>query len=228
MELTAAQRRIVFAVVVFALAGLGVYVFTSAGHGTDGSGAAGHHAAGQGAGGTGTGGQGTPPASTQPAASPSVSSSSSPAGAAPTDTRNPDIYQWLPFTKAGLASAASVAVRFGAAYGTFSYTEKAPAYVASMRGLVTQQLSGQISAAYSAPGVASLRASRKQVSAGSARITSLRAFGSSSVTFIVAVTEQITATKNSGPLTTSYAVTLTGGDTSWRVSGLEYEGAGNS
>jgi hypothetical protein len=226
MELTAAQRRIVFAVVVFALAGLGVYVFTSAGHGTAGSGTAGHHAAGSGTG--GAGGQGTPPVSTPPAASPSASSSSSPAGAAPTDTRNPDIYQWLPFTKAGLASAASVAVRFGAAYGTFSYTEKTPAYVASMRSLVTQQLSGQISAAYSAPGVASLRASRKQVSAGSARITSLRAFGPSSVTFIVAVTEQITATKNSGPLTTSYAVTLTGGDTSWQVSGLEYEGAGNS
>jgi hypothetical protein len=226
MELTTAQRRIVFVLVVLVLAGLGVYVFTSAGRGTAGSGAAGRHAAGQGSGGQGTGGQGVPPST--PPASPSASASSSPAQTAPTDTRAPDIYQWLPFTKAGLAGAASVAVRFGAAYGTFSYTEKTSAYIASMRSLITPQLAGQISAAYAAPGVASLRASRKQVSAGSARITSLRAFGSSSLTFIVAVTEQITAKKNSGPLTTSYAVTLTGGDTSWQVSGLEYEGAGNS
>lgn len=219
MELTAAQRKITFALVVFALAGLGVYLFISTGHGPAGGGAASHRPAGQGA-----GGQAGPPASAPPSASTPLSSPTATAPALGT----PDIYQWLPFTKAGLASAASAAVKFGTAYGTFSYTEKTSAYIASMRSLVTPQLAGQISAAYAAPGVASLRASRKQVSAGSARITSLRAFGPSSLTFIVSVTEQITATRDSGPQTTSYAVTLTGGDTSWQVSGLEYESAGNS
>ncbi len=224
MELTAAQRRIVFALVVLVLAGLGVYLFTTTGHGTAASGAAHGGAAGQGGG----GGAAAPPASTPPATStPVTSPPASPTVTTPTASRAPDIYQWLPFTKSGLASAASVAVKFGAAYGTFSYTEKTTAYAGSMRSLITPQLSGQISAAYAAPGVASLRARRKQVSAGSARITSLRAYGPSSLTFIVSVTEQITATKGSGRLTTSYAVTLTGGDTSWLVSGLEYEGAGN-
>jgi hypothetical protein len=223
MELTAAQRRIVFALVVLVLAGLGVYLFTTTGHGTAASGAAHGGAAGQGG-----GGAAAPPASTPPATSaPVTSPAAAPTVTTPTASRAPDIYQWLPFTKSGLASAASVAVKFGTAYGTFSYTEKTTAYVGSMRSLITPQLSGQISAAYAAPGVASLRARRKQVSAGSARITSLRAYGPSSLTFIVSVTEQITATKGSGRLTTSYAVTLTGGDTSWQVSGLEYEGAGN-
>ncbi|HEY1644480.1 MAG TPA: hypothetical protein VGG35_27700 [Streptosporangiaceae bacterium] len=223
MELTAAQRRIVFALVVLVLAGLGAYLLTTTGHRTAASRAAQGGPAGQGA-----GGAAAPPASTPPAASaPVTSPPASPTVTTPTATRAPDIYQWLPFSKSGLASAASVAVKFGAAYGTFSYTEKTTAYVGSMRSLITPQLSGQISAAYAAPGVASLRARRKQVSAGSARITSLRAYGPSSLTFIVSVTEQITATKGGGPLTTSYAVTLTGGDTSWQVSGLEYEGAGN-
>jgi hypothetical protein len=222
MELTAAQRRIVFALVVLVLAGLGVYLFTTTGHGTAASGAA------RGGAGQGGGGAAAPPASTPPPTSaPVTSPPASPTVTTPTASRAPDIYQWLPFTRSGLASAASVAVKFGTAYGTFSYTEKTTAYVGSMRTLITPQLSGQISAAYAAPGVASLRARRKQVSAGSARIASLRAYGPSSLTFIVSVTEQITATKGSGPLTTSYAVTLTGGDSSWQVSGLEYEGAGN-
>jgi hypothetical protein len=222
MELTAAQRRIVFALVVLVLAGLGAYLLTTTGHRTAASGAAHGSGAGQGAGGA------APPASTPPAASaPVTSPPASPTATTPADSRAPDIYQWLPFTRSGLASAAAVAVKFGTAYGTFSYTEKTTAYVGSMRSLITSQLSGQISAAYAAPGVATLRARRKQVSAGSARITSLRAYGPSSLTFVVSVTEQITATKGSGPLTTSYAVTLTGGDTSWQVSGLEYEGAGN-
>jgi hypothetical protein len=224
MELTAAQRRIVFALVVLVLAGLGVYLFTTNGHGTAASGTTSGGAAGQGG-----GAAAAPPASTPPATSaPVTSPPASPTATTPTASRAPDIYQWLPFTKSGLASAAAVAVKFGTAYGTFSYTEKTAAYVGSMRSLITPQLSGQLSAAYAAPGVATLRARRKQVSAGSARITSLRAYGPSSLTFIVSVTEQITATSGSGPLTTSYAVTLTGGDTSWQVSGLEYEGSGNS
>jgi nucleoid-associated protein YgaU len=148
--------------------------------------------------------------------------------ATPTVTQAPDIYQWLPFTKAGLSSAATVVLRFGDAYGTFSYTENAAAYVKAMQSLVTSQLAAQIAAAYATPGVAHVRTSQKQVSAGTASITSLRAYGPDSLTFVVAVTEKITATKDGGPSTTSYAVTVTGGDTSWQVSGVELASAGNS
>jgi hypothetical protein len=223
MELSAAQRKIAFVLVVFVLAGLGGYLFLSTGHRAAG-GTASHGSAGQSA-----GGQAAPPASPPVSSSPaSASPSASPTATAPVAAGLPDIYQWLPFTKAGLARAATVAIKFGDAYGTFSYTEKTSAYIATMRNLITPQLSGQLAAAYAAPGVASMRTSRKQVSTGSATITSLRAFGPSSLTFIVSVTEQISATRGSGPLTTNFAFTLTGGDTSWQVSGLEYEGAGNS
>jgi hypothetical protein len=220
MELSTAQRRLVFAVIVLVLAGLGVYLLDSAESGssqasTGPTASPSHHRA---------------PASTPPASPPPTASDTSPAAGSPSagPSQPPDIYQWLPFSKAGLASAASVTTRFGEAYGTFSYTEKTSTYVATMRALISPDLAGQIAAAYSAPGVASLRSSRKQVSVGSAAITSMRAFGPSSITFVVAVTEKVTATKDGGSSTTSYAVTVTGGGTNWQVSGIEYQSQGQS
>ena len=200
---------------VFVLAGLGAYLLTTARHQASHPAAAPtRHAA--------------PPPSTPPATSPQPTASAAPTpSSSPVSTKVPDIYQWLPFTKPGLDSAATTAVRFGDAYGTFSYTEKAPAYVATMHGLISDQLSAQISAAYSAPGVASLRTSRKQVSTATASITSLRAFGPSSLTFVLSITEHVTATRDGGSKTTSYAVTLTGGDSKWQVSDIELASSGN-
>lgn len=219
MELSALQRKLVFAVIVFVLAGLGVYLLNSAESGpsqasTGPTRSPSHH----------------PQPSTTPASpSPTASDTSPPAGAPSAGpSQTPDIYQWLPFSKAGLASAASVTTRFGVAYATFSYTEKTSTYIASMRGLISPDLSGQIAAAYSTPGVAHVRTSRKQVSTGSASITSMRAFGPSSITFVVAITEKLTATKGGGPSTTSYAVTVTGGGTNWQVTGIEYQSQGQS
>lgn len=211
------QRRLIFAVIVFALAGLGVYLLDSAESGSSASPVATrppahHHTS-------------APPASPTPTASstsPAPGSSSAPPG------QVPDIYQWLPFSKAGLASAASVTTRFGAAYGTFSYTEKTTTYIASMHNLISTDLAGQIAAAYSAPGVVRLRASHKQVSVGSADITSIRAFGPNSITFLVNVTEKVTANSGGGPKTTGYAVTVTGAGTNWQVSGIELSTVGQS
>jgi hypothetical protein len=220
MELSAAQRRIAFALVVFALAGLGVYLFTSAGRGTAQQGAASASRRGSLPPSQGSS-QGSSQAPSQPPASASATPSVS-------TTQAPDIYRWLPFTPAGLSTAAAVAVRFGDAYGTFSYTESAAAYVATMRNLVSDQLAQLISAGYSTLGVAAMRKSEKQVSVASASITSLRAYGPTSLTFTVAITEQISATRNSGQNTVSYAVTVTGGDTSWQVTDIEAASAGNS
>ncbi|HEX3490219.1 MAG TPA: hypothetical protein VHU92_12775 [Streptosporangiaceae bacterium] len=218
MELSTVQRRLVFAVIVFALAGLGVYLLDSAESGSSASPVASrppshHHRASP------------PPASPTPAGS---STSPAPGSSSAAPGQVPDIYQWLPFSKAGLASAASVTTRFGAAYGTFTYTEKTSTYIASMQSLISPDLAGQIAAAYSAPGVARLRVSRKQVSVGSADITSIRAFGPNSITFLVNVTEKVTANKDGGPNKTGYAVTVTGGGTSWQVSGIELGTVGNS
>ena len=96
-----------------------------------------------------------------------------------------NIYSWLPFTQQGLADAAAVTVKFLVDYNTYSYTESAAGYVGTMNGLITGQLATTLRGLYATPGVAKIRTSQKQVSTGTAVINSLRAFGPSSLTFIV-------------------------------------------
>jgi hypothetical protein len=211
MELSPAQRKLTFALVVLALVALAVYLFVSrSGPAPPAAAAHASHPARRAA--------PAGPAVTEPPAS------SPPAGSAV--TQNSDIFQLVPFTAAGLASGEKIADQFGAAYGTYSYTESTAAYVASMQRLVSPQLSQQIAEAYSTPGVAGQRTSQRQVATATAQVTSLRAFGSNSLTFVITVTQQVTATKGGGTKTAGYAVTLTGGDTTWQVTDIELQNAG--
>jgi hypothetical protein len=211
MELSPVQRKLTFALVVLALVALGVYLFVSRGSGPAPAAA---HA--------------SRPARTTAPAAPAVSAppATASAPASPAVTQNSDIFQLVPFTPAGLASGEKIADQFGAAYGTYSYTESAAAYVRSMSTLVSPQLSQQIAAAYSTPGVAGQRTSQRQVATATAQVASLRAFGQSSLTFVITVTQHLTATKGGGTKTAGYAVTLTGGDTTWQVTDIELQNAG--
>ncbi len=211
MDLNAAQRKAVFGLIVVALAGLGVYMFLPGARGSHGSG----HAAP------------APAQSAAPHATPSPAPGPTPTQAAASSSA-PDIYQWLPFTQSQLGTAASVVTQFADAYGTWSYTQNATAYVASMRNLITPELSPVIAQGYSVPGVATERSARKQVSAGSAAIDALRAFGSSSITFVVTVTERVTSTAGQSQQSTQYAVTVVNSGGSWQVNDIELASAGNS
>jgi len=211
MDLNAGQRKAVFGLIVVVLAGLGVYMFVSRAHGGQVNGsprAAAHNPA---------------PRATSPVV-PAVSPSPDTA-ATPVD---PDIYQWLPFTQAQLGSAATVVTQFGDTYGTWSYSQNATSYVATMRDLITSELADVIAQGYSVPGVVGQRTSKKQVSTGSAVINSLRAFGTSSITFVVTMTEQITDTAGRSLDSTQYAITVVSVGSSWQVSDIELASAGNS
>jgi len=220
MEPSSAQRKVVFAVIVLVLAGLGISLLRPAAHGSpSGARASTRSAAPSSAG------------HDAPAASPGVASpgAGSPGQAtSPTSsaTAVPDIYRWLPFTPSQLATASGVAVKFADGYDTFSYSENAASYLAPMRNLITSQLASLLARAYATPGVASLRARSRQVSSGTAVISSLRAFGPSSLTFVVAITQSITDTKGRSQATMDFAVTVTdsGG---WQVSDIELASAGN-
>jgi hypothetical protein len=202
MDASPAARRIAFAVVVCAFAALGAYVLVPLAY----------------RGGTARG-EPTPVSSGRtPAAAHSSLGSGSPAG----------IYQWLPFTPAGLTAAAQTVVRFGDAYGTYSYAEDGATYVAPLQSAASAQLVGQIEAAYAAPGVAATRQGEKQVSVAATTISSIRAFGPGSLTFVALVTQQITSTAGRSQQTTDYAVTVTGSGTRWQVSDVELASAGNS
>lgn len=210
MDASPAQRRIVFALVVFVLVALGAYLLRPAAHGTSRS-------ANRPGRDTAVTASRSPP---EPGSQPSASG--------PVQSRQADIYQWLPFTQPGLTAAAATVVRFGDAYATFSYTENAAAYVRPMQALMSSSLAGQIAAAYSAPGVATARTSSKQVSSGVATIASIRAFGPDSLTFVVQITERLADVTGHSQNTTAYAVTLTGSATGWQVSAIELATTGNS
>jgi hypothetical protein len=214
MDKASAQRKAVFAVIVVALAALGIYMFMPGALGAGRSGkppAAAHHAALQ------------PAPSATPAAS-----SPPPAPASAASPSSPDIYQWLPFTPPELASAAHVVTEFSGAYGTWSYSQNTDAYVATMSNLIEPTLSQVLAQSYSVPGVARARARQKQVSTGSAVVNSLRAYGPSSMTFVVTITEKITDTAGRSQTSTQYAVTVSGVGTSWQVSDIELASQGNS
>jgi len=217
MDLTSAQRKIAFAVIVLVLAGLGLAVFRPAAPGSGhGSPAAARSSASS-----------SPAGPTAPAGATGAASPGQASQPAPSATATPDIYRWLPFTPSQLATASALAIRFSDHYETYSYSQTAAGYLAPMRGLVTSQLALLLARAYSTPGVASQRTSRKQVSTDTAVISSLRAFGPSSLTFIVAITQQITDTRGRSQSTTDYAITLSN-NAGWQVSDIQLASAGNS
>jgi hypothetical protein len=205
-------RRVAFAVIVCVLVALGAYLIGPVAH-RDGQPTRqqpGHQ----------PGAAGTP--------RPATSSASSSAGTASPQPGQPDIYQWLPFTQAGLAAAATTVTRFGAAYGTYSYTESASAYGASLQPVTSASLTEQIEAAYAAPGVASARAGAKQVAVGHATIDSIDAFGPTSLTFDVQIAQRIKAGTGVSQQSTQYSITVTGDGTSWQVTSIELATVGNS
>jgi hypothetical protein len=219
MEMSSRQRKAVFALIVIVLAGLGMYLVAPGAFGGTPSRpaaeAASHRQAPR---------QRSRAATQSPAAVTSGSTASPP----PATAAAPDIYQWLPFTQAELARAAAVVTQFSRDYGTWSYTQSASAYVASMSSLVTPELSEVLAQGYSVPGVASERTGGRQVSAGTALINSMRAFGPSSITFVVTISQEITSAGGTSQVSGQYAVTVTGSGSAWQVSDIELASAGNS
>jgi hypothetical protein len=217
MELTSAQRKLVFAGVVLVLAALGAFLIipntldrSSAGHG---------RAVGL-----------TAPL---PTASPTQAPASQPTtagglGATPAPGTGPNIYAWLPFSQSGLTAAADLVNKFAAAYASYTYTQSTASYERQFSGLATTQLITVLARGFATPGVAQIRSQQKQIATGSGRITAIRGFGSNNITFVVAITQRVTGTKGTKQTTTGYAVTVTGAGSTWQVEDLELASAGNT
>jgi hypothetical protein len=214
MELSPAQRKLVFAIIVLALAGLGGFLLWPSPATAHRRGSAPPSAAV------------TPPARHTPAASPASGGPGPPAGAL-------NIYQWLPFSQSDLAVAAGVVRRFAADYATYSYTQSADSYAGRMRGLVTPSLSATLARGFAALGLAQVRTQQKQSASGSGVITALRAFGPSSLTFAVTLTQKTYNTGRTGKTTSavtkgSYAITVERAGSGWQVNDIQLASAGNS
>jgi hypothetical protein len=213
MDLTSAQRKVAFALIVLALAGLGAFLLWPR------SSPASHQA-----GPTARGVASTP---AQPPASPVAAGSPAPSGPAV------NIYQWLPFTQADLTQAAGVVRQFCTEYATYSYTESASSYVGRMRSLVTPELAATLEQDWATPGVAQARTQQKQSASGSGVITALRAFGSSSLTFLVTLNQKTYSTQRTGKTSAhvvsgDYAITAAQSGSGWQVNDIQLASAGNS
>lgn len=212
MEPSSGQQRLLFVVVVLALAGLGIYLISARTHnGTAAKPAPSVSTAG------------TAAASSQP---PPLQPATTPAGL-PGGSATADIYQWLPFSRQDLTEAARTTVAFAADYETYSYTETAAAYAGKMASLVTGELAATLKNAYATPGVAAQRTAQKQVSTSSGGIASIRAFGPGSITFVVNIAQQLATTQGTSTKTSQYAVTVVSAAGGWQVNDIELAGAGN-
>lgn len=214
MDLSPGQQKAVFVLIVVVLAALGYWLILPKVT----------HSHTQAA---------TSPSASTPAAATSTPAQT-PASTAPAVTAPPaatgsvNIYAWLPFTQQDLADAAAVTVKFAVDYNTYTYTENAQAYVAKMNGLITGELASTLQASYQTQGVAKLRTGQKQVSTGTATITSLRAFGSSSLTFVVNMGQRLASSQGTTNGNQQFAVTVTGSGTSWQVNDIELASVGNT
>ena len=208
MELSNGQQRLLFVVVVLALAGLGAYLI------------GGRHTAAS-----------PPPARPTASAAPATSAPATSAPASVPATTNAgggaNIYQWLPFTQQDLTEASRTTVTFASDYENWTYTEPAAAYIAKMSGLVTTEFAATLQQDYATPGVAELRSSQKQISSGNGSIVSVRSFGTGSITFVVSIAQQLATSAGTTHQTKQYAVTLVSNASGWQVNDVELAGAGN-
>jgi hypothetical protein len=214
VDLSPAQQKAVFVLVVVVLAALGYWLLLpKLSHSASPAAAASTSSA---------------TASAAASAPETTQTPASTVTAPPAAAGNVNIYSWLPFTQQGLADAASVTLKFAVDYNTFTYTESPAAYVAKMGGLITGSLATTLRASYATPGVATLRSNQKQVSTGTAAINSLRSFGPASLTFIVTTGQRLVSSNGTTNGSTQYAVTVTGSGVSWQVDDIELASAGNS
>jgi len=208
MEPSPARRKLLFVLIVVVLAVLGYYLVLPAPHSTTRTTAAGSAA--------------TPTAVGSPVITVAPAVTESPSGGAA------NIYDWLPFTEQNLTAAAAVATQFSVDYDTYTYTESAGTYIGKMNGLIASELAATLENGYLTPGTAGLRTGQKQISSATATIYQLRAFGSQSLTFVVAIDQHLVSDKGTTNGSNQFAVTLTGSGNSWQVYDIEPASEGNT
>jgi hypothetical protein len=213
MELSPGQQRLLFVVVVIALVGLGFFLIEGRSHGTTAAPAPTPTPTPTTSAPAASGAATATPPATEPAATPSAT-----AGGA-------NIYQWLPFTQSDLTAASKTTLAFATDYVTWNSKESKAAYGAKMASLVTAQEDATLESGFSTAAAAAGNA----VSTGSGTIDSISSFGSSpaSITFSVAIAQQVTPAKvaNTGP--SQYSITVVAAGGGWQVDNIELSSLGN-
>ena len=205
MDLTDRQRKLVFAGIIVALAAVGIYLtLPNTAESRPNSAAS-----------------TSPPTAPGPATSPpGISSTISPSSF--------DIYRLLPFSQRDFATAADIAQRFTAAYGTYRYDEDPAAYGQRLRPFVTDALRTDLERGAATPGLIEERKRDQVVATGSAVIDSIRDIEANSVIFVVTGKQQLSTAAGPSEDSKSYAVTAARDGAVWRVYAFEPADAGQA
>ncbi|GAA2421406.1 hypothetical protein GCM10010191_36020 [Actinomadura vinacea] len=196
MNLTDRQRKLVFAGLVVVLAVVGVYLTVAAPDDDTEGGAAPTP--------TATAGP-TGPASPPPGISGTVSAGSF------------DVYRLLPFSQQEFATAADLAQRFTAAYGTYRFDEDPKVYGDRLAPMVTAALLAELRRGEASPGKIDLRRQQQVVAEGSATLDRVRDIEDNSLIFLVTLKQQVTKGGKKGQESQQYAVTVSRDGGSLRV-----------
>jgi hypothetical protein len=189
MNLTDRRRKLLFGGLVVVLAAIGVYL-TVAGTGHE----PGDHAEARPSA-TDTGGP-EGPASPPPGIRQAVN---------PGDF---DIYRLLPFSRQEFATAADMAQRFVAAYGTYRYDESPQTYMGRLSGMATDDLAQRLGRDLAAPGLLERRRREQVVAQGSATLDQVRDIEDNSIIFLVTGRQEITKRGAGSSESKRYAVTV--------------------
>ncbi|TDB81856.1 hypothetical protein E1264_32140 [Actinomadura sp. KC216] len=119
-----------------------------------------------------------------------------------------DIYRLLPFNREEFATAADLAQRFVAAYGTYRFDEPPETYAARLSGFVTEDLGVQLARDAATPGLLEERRRTKVVAQGSASLDQVRTIENNSIIFLVTGTQRVTEGDAESNDRKRYAVTV--------------------
>ncbi|MFC9972726.1 hypothetical protein ACFVH6_17735 [Spirillospora sp. NPDC127200] len=139
-----------------------------------------------------------------------------------------DIYRLLPFSNQEFATAAGIAQRFTAAYGTFRFDETPQAYLARLNGLVTDELRVELERGASAPGMLEERRRQQAVATGSATLDRVRTIEDNSIIFLVTGKQRLTKGGKESDASEQYAVTVARNGGALRVYAFEPADAGQA
>jgi hypothetical protein len=211
MELTDRQRKFTFAGIVVVLAAVGVYLTLPATV-------------------VKTRPAGARPTSDAPAAptGPTAPATAAPGIGSAVTPENFDIYRLLPYSQRDFASAADIAQRFTAAYGTYRFDEDPKAYVARLQGLVTGQLRAELERSASAPGLLEERQAGRTVAESTATLDGIRDIQANSVVYLLTGRQRLTKAGVASQENQQYAVTVSRDGGSWRVYAFEPADAGQA
>jgi hypothetical protein len=223
MELSPGQQRLLFAVVVIALVGLGFFLIEGRSHGTNAASTTPTPTPSTSAPAASGAATATPPA-TEPSAPPSASTAGEGKGGAGGGKGSANIYQWLPFTQSDLTAAAKTTLAFATDYVTWNSKESVTAYGAKMAGLVTSPEDAVLESDFS---TAARAAGNAAVSTGSGTIDSITSFGSNSITFLVAIAQQVVPATGTAASPSQYSITVVSTAAGWQVNDIELSTLGN-